>query len=111
MTAIAILAVCMLCPAVSANSQTIVRSFDGDTGPGAAACDAGRTHCGWPDMNVGVNGQQVVQVTWQNVRVYDYDGKLLRSREIPSLTRRPRRSSADHMSRMRSLTSSSTAGS
>jgi len=30
-------------------------------------------------MNVGVNGKQVVQVTWQNGRVYDYTGKQLRS--------------------------------
>ena len=57
------LAVCLLCSAVTAESQTVVRSFDGDTGPGAAICDAGRTHCGWPDMNVGANGKQVMQVT------------------------------------------------
>src|SRR5262245_60837427 len=68
-----------LLAAAPAHSQTIVRSFDGDAGPGAEVCDAGRTHCGWADMNVGVNGRQVVQVTWQNVRVYDYAGKLLRS--------------------------------
>ena len=63
-------------------SQTIVRSFDGDSGPGAEVCDEGRTHCGWADMSVGVSGKQVVQVTWQNVRVYDYTGKLLRSTSL-----------------------------
>lgn len=63
--ALAILAACLLCVPVAAKSQTIVRSFDGDTGPGAAVCDAGRTHCGWPDMDVGVNGAQVLQVSHQ----------------------------------------------
>src|SRR5215831_19200106 len=72
-------AACFLFLAATARSQTIVHSFDGDAGPGAEVCDAGRTHCGWADMNVGVNGKQVVQVTWQNVRVYDYTGKQLRS--------------------------------
>jgi hypothetical protein len=70
---------CFLFLAAIARSQTIVRSFDGDAGPGAEVCDAGRTHCGWADMNVGVNGTQVVQVTWQNIRVYDYTGRLLQS--------------------------------
>src|SRR5215472_6083632 len=74
-----VFATCFLFLAAMARSQTIVHSFDGDAGPGAKVCDAGRTHCGWADMNVGVNGKQVVQVTWQNVGVYDYTGKLLRS--------------------------------
>src|SRR5215472_5993862 len=76
---ILMLAACVSLLAGTARSQTIVRSFDGDSGPGAEVCDAGRTHCGWADMNVGVNGKQVVQVTWQNVRVYDYTGTQLRS--------------------------------
>src|SRR5579872_7140460 len=60
-------------------AQTVVRSFEGDRGPGLAVCQTGVTHCGWPDMDSGVNGKQVVQVTWQNVRVYDYGGRLLKS--------------------------------
>jgi hypothetical protein len=75
----AVLSVSAVLLAAVADGQTVVRSFDGDIGPGAAACDAGRTHCGWPDMSVGVNGRQVVQVTWQNIRTYDYAGELLRS--------------------------------
>lgn len=81
------IAVLVLFSAGTVRSQTIVRSFDGDTGAGAAPCDAGRTHCGWADMNVGVNGTQVVQVTWQNVRIYDYNGKLLRSTAMETFIR------------------------
>src|SRR5215467_10953288 len=62
-----------------ATAQTIVHSFDGDHGPGRAVCETGVSHCGFPDMNMAVNGKQVVQVTWQNVNVYDYSGKLLKS--------------------------------
>jgi hypothetical protein len=65
-------------------AQTVVRSFDGDSGPGLAACESGITHCDRPDMNVAASGKQIVQVTWQNVRVYDYSGKLLRA--IPTKT-------------------------
>ena len=62
----------------AAPAQTIVRSFDGDSGPGLAACQL-FNHCDRPEMDVGVNGKQVVQVTWQYVRVYDYSGHLLKS--------------------------------
>jgi len=61
-------------------AQTIVRSFNGDQGKSLATCDLGKTRCGrQPEMNVASNGKQLVQVTWQNVNVYDYNGKLLRS--------------------------------
>lgn len=59
----------------------IVRSFNGDTGP-ASACTA--PHCDRPEMNVAANGSQVVEVTWQNVNVYDYSGNLLRSTPMTS---------------------------
>src|SRR5258708_10304707 len=75
---------CLLISAAECRAQTIVHSFDGDTGPGLAACQTGITHCGWPDMDAGVNGKQVAQVTWQNFRVYDYSGRLLKS--IPMTT-------------------------
>jgi hypothetical protein len=72
-------ALCLL-SCVAATAQTIVRSFDGDSGPSLAQCQAAPSHCGrQPKMNVAANGKQVVQVTWQNVRVYDYGGTLLKS--------------------------------
>ena len=60
-------------------AQPVVRSFEGDSGPGLAACESGVTHCDRPEMTMGTNGKQVVQVTWQNFRVYDTAGKLVRS--------------------------------
>lgn len=72
-------ALCLLLPAL-AGAQTIVRSFNGDRGKSLATCEPGKTRCGrQPEMNVASNGRQLVQVTWQNVNVYDYNGKLLRS--------------------------------
>src|SRR5262249_41012201 len=69
-----------LMPPGEAAAQTIVHSFDGDSGPTLAQCQAGPSHCGrQPEMNVAANGKQVLQVTWQNVRVYDYGGTLLKS--------------------------------
>src|ERR1051326_4011762 len=60
--------------------QTIVRSFDGDKGVAFSDCQPDKTRCGrQPESNVAANGSVVVQVTWQNLRVYDYSGKLLRS--------------------------------
>jgi hypothetical protein len=38
-------------------------------------------------MNVAASGRQVVQVTWQNVRIYDYRGKLLRSTPLATFVR------------------------
>src|SRR5436190_4661863 len=51
----------LLLLAAAAQAQTIVQSFDGDKGPGLAACEAGHGHCDRPEMDVGVNGKQVVQ--------------------------------------------------
>src|SRR5579871_4132885 len=70
---------CLLLAGAPAAAQTVVHSFDGDHGPGRAVCETGVTHCGFPDMNAAVNGKQVVQVTWQNVSVYDYSGRMLKS--------------------------------
>ncbi|MBE3100064.1 MAG: hypothetical protein IMZ44_23330, partial [Planctomycetes bacterium] len=81
-------AVCLLCPPVVARAQTIVQSFDGDSGPLLVACESGTTHCGrQPEMNVAVNGKQVVQVTWQTVGVYDYRGTLLHSTPLATFIR------------------------
>ena len=71
----------------SAKAQMIMHSFDGDSGPGLAVCQTGVTHCGFPDMDVAVNGSRVVQVTWQNVRVYDYKGHLLESTPLSTFMR------------------------
>src|SRR5262249_1869637 len=79
---------CLLFPAAAATAQTIVQSFDGDKGPGLAACESGITHCDRPEMNIGVNGKQVVQVTWQNVRIYDYQGHLLESTPMSTFIRK-----------------------
>ena len=38
-------------------------------------------------MDVAANGKQVVQVTWQNVRIYDYNGRLLHSTPMATLIR------------------------
>src|SRR5690349_7993982 len=70
------------------SAQTIEHSFDGDSGPSLAECEAGETLCGrQPEPNVAANGEQVVQVTWQNVRIYDYDGKLVQSKPLAELIR------------------------
>src|SRR5438270_8872597 len=74
---------CLLFTASAAWAQTIVKSFDGDSGPGLTACQA-FNHCDRPEMDVGTNGKQVVQVTWQSVRVYGYSGHLVKS--IPMAT-------------------------
>jgi hypothetical protein len=36
-------------------------------------------------MNAAANGNRVVQVTWQNIRTYDYNGKLLDSTSLSNL--------------------------
>src|SRR5215831_1190724 len=52
---------CVLFACVSA-AQTVVRSFDGDSGPGLTECQAGNTWCGrQSETNVAANGKQVVQ--------------------------------------------------
>jgi hypothetical protein len=84
-----LIAVCLLFPAALATAQTIVQSFDGDSGPLLAACQPATTQCGrQPEMNVAANGKQVVQVTWQNVGVYDYRGKLLQSTPLATFIRK-----------------------
>src|SRR5207253_736615 len=57
-------------------------------GPGLAVCESGVTHCDRPEMDVAVNGKQVVQATWQNVRIYDYKGHLLRSTPMAEFIRK-----------------------
>src|SRR5947209_7067143 len=79
--------VCLVSTAGLAIAQPDVRSFDGDKGPGLAACESIATHCDRAEMDVAVNGRQVVQVTWQNVRVYDPDGHLLHSTPMATLIR------------------------
>src|SRR5438874_2421194 len=80
---------CLLLGVGEGRGQTIVRSFDGDRGPGLAACEAGNSHCGrQPEMNAAANGTRVVQVTWQNVRTYDYSGKLLDSTSLSTFIRK-----------------------
>lgn len=72
------LAAILLCVA-SASAQKIIQQFDGDKGVEFSQCHPETTRCGrQPEMTVAVNGKQVVQVTWQNVSVFDYSGKLLR---------------------------------
>ncbi len=46
------------------------------------------THCDRPEMDAAVNGKQLVQVTWQNVRIYDYNGHLLQSVPMPEFIRK-----------------------
>ena len=79
---------CLLLAAAATQAQTIVQSFDGDRGPGLAACEAGHGHCDRPEMDVAVNGKQVVQVTWQNVLIYDYSGHLVRSTPMAEFVRK-----------------------
>jgi hypothetical protein len=69
----------------SGGVPAIVRSFDGDTGPGLAACTASPPHCGLPEMNVASSGTQVVQITWQNVTVFDACGNVLQTTPLTTL--------------------------
>ncbi|HEY3382670.1 MAG TPA: hypothetical protein VGK32_12925 [Vicinamibacterales bacterium] len=79
---------CLLLPVGAASAQTVVRSFDGDKGLPLDACKANDSWCGrQPELNVAANGKQVVQVTRQNVRTYDYTGKLLQSTPLAILIR------------------------
>jgi len=68
-------------------AQTI-RSFDGDKGLDLKDCNLETNRCRrQPEMDVAVNGKQVVQVTRQNVLVFDYSGKLLRSTSMIDFVR------------------------
>ena len=66
-----------------------VSSFEGDRGPGAAVCKANGApiHCDRAEMDVAASGRQVVQVTWQNVNVYNSTGKLLKSTPLSTVIR------------------------
>jgi hypothetical protein len=80
--------VCLLLSAGVATAQPVVRSFDGDKGPGLAVCQANNTHCGrQSETNVGASGTQIVQITYQNVAVYDKTGKLLKSTPLTTFIR------------------------
>ncbi|MDH7796848.1 hypothetical protein QBC99_002911 [Beijerinckia sp. GAS462] len=70
-------------------SAQTVHSFDGDRGPGLDVCksDNAPIHCDRAEMDVAASGKQVVQVTWQNVNVYDTSGKLLKSTPLSALIR------------------------
>ncbi|MBO4223337.1 hypothetical protein [Bradyrhizobium neotropicale] len=72
----------------AASAQT-VNSFEGDRGPGQAVCksNGGPIHCDRAEMDVAASGKQIVQVTWQNVNVYDATGKLLKSTPLAALIR------------------------
>lgn len=72
----------------AAHAQTVT-SFDGDRGPGVAVCrsDAAPIHCDRAEMDVAASGKQVVQVTWQNVNVYDTTGRLLKSTPLADIIR------------------------
>jgi hypothetical protein len=59
-------------------AQTIFTQFDGDIGAGGSATSK-PTYRDHPDATVAANGSQVVEVTGQNVNVYSYEGKLLKS--------------------------------
>jgi hypothetical protein len=66
--------------AAGGHAQKIVRSFDGDQGMPLSACDSATQRCQrQPEMDVAVNGKRVLQVTRQNVIVFDYSGERLRS--------------------------------
>jgi hypothetical protein len=77
-----------LSPSGGALAQTVT-SFDGDRGPGREVCRSATPpiHCDRAEMDVATNGKQVVQVTWQNVNVYDTTGKLLKSTPLAALIR------------------------
>ncbi|WP_341704918.1 hypothetical protein [Ferrovibrio sp.] len=70
-------------------SAQVVSSFDGDMGPGLEVCGAANppTHCDRAEMDIAASAEQVVQVTWKNVRVYDKSGKLLKSTPLADVIR------------------------
>jgi hypothetical protein len=67
--------------------QSIIHSFEGDEGAGLAACQTNPLCSRQPEMNVAVDGRRVVQLTRQNVRIYDYSGKLLRTTPVVDFVR------------------------
>jgi len=86
---LAVVAACFVFMSLPVGAQTIVRSFDGDKGPETAQCNAEEVRCGrQAEMMAAANGKQVVQVTWQHVNIYDYNGKLLHSTSLPDFIRK-----------------------
>lgn len=79
----------VLSPSGAAHAQTVT-SFEGDRGPGQEVCKSARPpiHCDRAEMDVATSGKQVVQVTWQNVNVYDVTGQLLKSTPLSALIRK-----------------------
>lgn len=67
----------------------VVNSFEGDRGPGLEVCNSNGApiHCDRAEMDIATNGKQVVQITWQNVNVYDTSGNLLKSTPLSELIR------------------------
>lgn len=84
--------IALLCLALSSatgEAQEAVRSFDGDHGPTQERCNPEVLRCGrQAEMNAAASGTQVVQVTWQHVNVYDYNGVLLQSTPLPDFAAR-----------------------
>ncbi len=81
--------VCLVGIASLAKAQLVVRSFDGDQGPQQEKCKPEELRCGrQAEMMAAANGKQVLQVTWQHVNVYDYNGKQLRSIPLPEFIRK-----------------------
>jgi hypothetical protein len=88
MSGVLLIALHLLLLGGAARAQAI-HSFEGDRGPGLEVCSSNGApiHCDRAEMDVAVNGKQVVQVTWQNVNVYDTSGKLLKSTPLSNLIR------------------------
>jgi len=74
----------LLLSTYSSVAQTILTQFDGDIGTGGSATSK-PTYRDHPDATAAANGSQVVEVTGQNVNVYSYDGKLLKSTRTSDL--------------------------
>lgn len=73
----------------AADVAKILNSFDGDQGTPLSECHPETMRCRrQPEMDVAVNGKEVVQITRQNVLVFDYSGKRLRSTSTIEFIRR-----------------------
>ncbi|HEY1960704.1 MAG TPA: hypothetical protein VGH28_34065 [Polyangiaceae bacterium] len=63
---------------VTSNGLSIVTSFEGDVDEPGAGCNGACAYRNHPDMGIAVNGTQVVEVSGQNLSVFDYSGKVLK---------------------------------
>jgi len=83
-----LIVLCALHGAGAATAQ-VINSFEGDHGPSQTVCKSNGApiHCDRAEMDVATSGKQVVQVTWQNVNVYDSAGRLLKSTPLAALIR------------------------